>query len=339
MPPSNEAAWLPSHASALEVTSAPYTHPAEHEIVIKNAAVAINPADWVEQALAPIPLSYPAILGHDTAGIVEEVGSAVTRFKAGDRVLGHACGLVTKRDCENAFQRYTVVPDNMASPIPASISFEAASVIPAGFTTAACGLYEKGFLALQYPSVHPNPTGQVLLVWAGSTSVGSNAIQLGVASGYEVFATASSKNFEYVKKLGAVQVFDHHSDTVVDDLVSRLKGKVVAGAIDCIGKNGTELCGQVLGKCEGTRKIATVLSPQNEEMPGGVKVKMIYCLSIMNNEVSKIAYEDYLPKALEAGTFVPAPKCEVVGSGLDAIQHGMNTLKEGVSATKIVIKL
>jgi len=50
-------------------------------------------------------------------------------------------------------------------------------------------------------------------------------------------------------------------------------------------------------------------------------------------------YEDYLPKALEACTFVPAPKYEVVGSGFSAIQMGMDTVKNGVSAKKIVINL
>lgn len=339
MPPSNEAAWLPAHASPLVIKPAPYTSPGEHEIVIKNAALAINPVDWVLQEHATRPLTYPTILGHDTAGIVEEVGSAVTRFKAGDRVLGHACGLHTKRDCEGAFQRYTVVSDNMASPIPASMSFEAASVVPLGFSTAAIGLYQKDFLALPYPSLHPTPTGEVMIVWAGSTSVGSNAIQLCIASGYEVFTTASPKNFDYVKKLGASQAFDYHRDTVVDDFVSALKGKKVAGAIECMSVgDATELCGKVLSRCEGvTRPLATVRN--NGEMPGGVKSKTIWALSLKDDEAGKIVYEDYLPQALEAGAFVSAPDYEVVGSGLEALQHGMNTLKAGVSAKKIVITL
>jgi NADPH:quinone reductase-like Zn-dependent oxidoreductase len=70
-------------------------------------------------------------------------------------------------------------------------------------STAACGLFQEDHLALQRSSALPKPTSKTLLVWGGSTSVGSNAIQLAVAAGYEVFTTASPKNFDYVKKLGA----------------------------------------------------------------------------------------------------------------------------------------
>ena len=105
MPPSKEAAYLLSKATPLEVRSAPYTSPGEHEIVIKNQAFAINPADWFQQAFEPSPLSYPTIFGHDSAGVVEEAGSLVTRhgFKAGDRVVGHGYGMCTKRDSDGTF--------------------------------------------------------------------------------------------------------------------------------------------------------------------------------------------------------------------------------------------
>jgi len=341
--PSNEAAWLTSKGSPLEVRPAPYTVPGDHELVIQNFALAINPADWVQQAYEPYPLQFPTILGHDTAGIVHKVGSLVTRFRIGDRVVGHGCGMTSKRDCDSTFQKYTVVPDNMVSHLPASVSFEAASVIPLGLSTASCGLYQKDFLALQYPSVPPRSSiGQVLVVWAGSTSVGSNAIQLAVASGYEVFTTASPKNFDYVKKLGASQVFDYNSTNVVDDLVEALKEKGVVGAMDCISVKGSiELCGEVLSKCnsEGGKMISTVLGPAEGGLPGGVKSKRIWGGSLMNNEVGKIVYEDFLPQALETGTFIPAPEYEVVGSGLGSIQLGLDTLKKGVSAKKIVITL
>ena len=341
MPPSNEAAWLPSKGAALEVRPAPYTVPRQHEIVIRNVAVAMNPVDWAQQAYEPFPLIYPTILGHDTAGVVEEVGSSVTRFKVGDRVLGHGCSMETKRDSDSTFQKYTIVVENMVSHVPTFVTFEDAAVIPLGFSTAACGLYQKNFLALQYPSVRPKETGQALIVWAGSTSVGSNAIQLAVSSGFEVFTTASPRNFDYVKKLGATQVFDYNSKTIVDDLVAALKGKVTAGAIDCISQYGsTELCSEILTRCVCSQKmIATVRGPQQGELPGEVKTKTIWAPSLMGSEASNVVYGDYLSDALEAGVFVPAPRSEVVGSGLDSIQLGLDTLKKGVSAKKIVVNL
>ncbi|CAM6129774.1 unnamed protein product [Calypogeia fissa] len=338
--PSNTAAWQVAQAKPLEVGPAEYTHPAEHEIVVKSCAVAINPVDWFMQDSPPFPLKYPTPLGQDVAGEVVEVGSAVTRFRVGDRVLGHAVGVVSQRNCDQAFQQYCVLVDNLVSPIPGSMSFEAASVLPLALSTAACGMYEKEYLNLQVPSVTPKPTGQVLLVWGGASSVGSNGIQLGVASGYEVFATASAKNFDYVKKLGASQVFDYRSKTVVDELVEALKGRTIAGVLDCVTINGVaEMCAEVLSRSEGRKFISTAQAFVSDELPGGVTLKFIFGLSLKDNELSKVVYEDFLPQALAEGTFVPAPEPEVVGKGLHAIQDGLDAQRKGVSAKKIVISL
>lgn len=204
---SNQAAWLTDKAAyPVEVKSAPYTPPGENKIVVRNSAIAINPIDWVLQSvmgnLIFAWLKYPAILGWDLAGEVVEVGKDVTRFQVGDRVLGLAVSSDKRSDgsSEGAFQEYTIVRDNLASPIPDSLYYEKACVLPLGLSTAACGLFQNDFLALQYPTVSTtrisNSTGETLLVWGGSSSVGSNAIQLATAAGYEVMTTASPKNFD-----------------------------------------------------------------------------------------------------------------------------------------------
>ncbi|KAK9341949.1 hypothetical protein V1522DRAFT_442085 [Lipomyces starkeyi] len=176
-------------------------------------------------------IKYPIILGSDVAGEVVEVCCAVTRFKVGDRVVGYAVGIDEKfnSSAKCAFQTYTVLLAHMASQIPSTLSYESAAVLPLGLSTAACGLFQKGHLALEYPSVTPKLTDKTLLIWGGSTSVGSNAIQLAVAAGYEVITTASPSNFDYVKKLGASQVFDYNGKTIVDDLIHAFKGKKLAG--------------------------------------------------------------------------------------------------------------
>lgn len=86
-------------------------------------------------------------------------------------------------------------------------------------------------MKLQLPSTSPKPTGKTLLVWGGSTSVGGSAIQLAVAFGYVVFTIASPKNFKYVKGLGAKQVFDYRSKTVVKDTIQAFEGKATAGSV------------------------------------------------------------------------------------------------------------
>lgn len=105
--PSNKAAWATEAGKPLNIKSAPFTSPAANEIVIKNGAVAINPVDWFIQSkgVDPFPgMTIPCILGSDVAGEVVEVGSAVTRFKPGDRVLGFAMGSTHMKSSEGAFQ-------------------------------------------------------------------------------------------------------------------------------------------------------------------------------------------------------------------------------------------
>lgn len=146
--PTNTAAWLGAKGAKLAVKPAPYTHPHENEIVVKNHAVAINPLDWIIQVAGSIAyrwIKYPFILGADLAGEVVEVGTAVTRFKVGDRVLGHAVGTDNDRNspAEGAFQEYTVLLAQMAAPIPGTMPYASAAVLPLGLSTAACGLFQK----------------------------------------------------------------------------------------------------------------------------------------------------------------------------------------------------
>ena len=340
--PSNTAAWLSAQkARPLEVKSAPYTPPAENEVVIKNGALALNPVDHARQDLGDVLFAwtiYPCILGSDVAGEVAEVGSGVSRFETGDRVTGLALGLTSNKPADGAFQAYTVLPAHMASPIPSSLSYESASVLPLGISTAACGLFQKEYLGLQFPSAPPKPaTGETVLIWGGSTSVGSNAIQLAVAAGYEVITTASPKNFDYVKKLGASQVFDYQGETVVANLVNAFKDKTSAGAL-AIGNGVADPCAEVLDKSNG-KKFVALTNPPSNELPSGVGSKFIFGSDLKDNEVGPAIYEDFLPKALEDGSFVAAPDAKVVGKGLESIQGGLDLLKKGLSAKKYVISL
>ncbi|KAI4236849.1 MAG: hypothetical protein L6R40_006038 [Gallowayella cf. fulva] len=335
--PSNSGAWLVAkQVHPLEVKSAPYTTPGDHEILVKNAAWAINPADWAMQSLGFLPLDYPIILGADLAGEVVEAGNAVTRFKKGDRVLAFALGLVGGAKSEGAFQEYTVVQPRMASIIPDSLSFEQAAVLPLCVATAAGSLYQKDHLNLQHPSLDPKPNGQILLVWGGASSVGSNAIQLAVASGYEVVTTASAKNFDYVKKLGASQVFDYSEPSVIDDIVSALDGKPIVGVLDAVNSNGAiEKSIEAASRLQGNKFVSTVRNPP-ENLPDGVKAKFVFSKDIKDNEVSKVIYEDYLPQALAQGKYVAAPDAHIVGKGLESVQAGIDMINS-MSAKKVVI--
>ncbi|RWA03699.1 hypothetical protein EKO27_g11407 [Xylaria grammica] len=321
------------------IRPAPVWTPGAHEILVKNEAVAINPVDGNLQYMSIYPLNYPTVLGQDIAGTVVAIGPGVTRFRVGDRVVGHATGMTSGRQQDGGFQLYTTLQTNMASPIPANMSYEAAVVLPLALSTAAAGLFQKGLLNLQRP-LEParQPTGETLLVWGGASSVGSNAIQLAVAAGYEVITTASAHNFDYVKRLGASQVFDYHSPTVHEELLSAFKPKTLAGVMDCIGAPAWGICVDVALKTPGNKFVATT-KRGFPDPPDGVSLNAIFGLTIKDDEISRVIYEDFLPKALEAGSFKPAPEPLIVGQGLESIQAAVDLHRAGVSAQKIVVKL
>ncbi|KAI0868192.1 zinc-binding oxidoreductase CipB [Hypoxylon argillaceum] len=333
----NMAAFIP-HAKAhpFEVGPAPVWTPGPGEILVKNEAVAINPVDGNLQYMAFFPLKYPTILGQDVAGVVVAVGPGVTRFQVGDRVVGHAASMASGRQQDGGFQLHTTIQTNMASPIPANMSYETAVVLPLGLSTAAAGLFQKAFLNLQLP-LEParEPTGKTLLVWGGSSSVGSNAIQLAVAAGYEVITTASAHNFDYVKKLGASQAFDYNSSTVHEDLLNAFKSKTLAGVMDCIGAPAWAICVDIASKTPGNKFVATT-KRGFPDPPEGVALEAVFGLTIKDDETGKSIYEDFLPKALEAGSYKPAPEPLLAGQGLESVQAAVDLHRAGVSARKII---
>jgi NADPH:quinone reductase-like Zn-dependent oxidoreductase len=371
--PENTALWLNAKRAPFTVGPAPYTAPRANEIVIRVRAVAVNPFDRLIQTLGDIItpwITTPFVVGSDVAGEVVEIGSGVTRLKIGDRVVGFAAGTDKQRNraAEGAFQNYVVLLAHMAAPIPDAMTFEAAAVLPLGISTAACGLFQKDFLAMNAPSAAPTPTGKTLLVWGGSTSVGSNAIQLAVAAGYDVITTASPRNFAYVKQLGAREAFDYRSKTVIADIVSALRGREIAGAL-AIGVGSAAACIDIVGACKGNRFVALASPPTSLDaepagrgrlrhlVPAiarmlagtmtqtlkarlhGVRTKMIWGSTLIANEVGPMIFEAFLPAALAEARFIAAPSPTVVGTGLAQIPEALERQRLGVSAAKLVVML
>jgi NADPH:quinone reductase-like Zn-dependent oxidoreductase len=342
--PSNTAAWQPKPGVPLEIKDTPYTSPPADSVVVKNHAIALNPIDFKLQDIAIFPfLSYPTVLGMDVAGEVFEVGSAVSStFKLGDRVLAATGGVSANTPSGSAFQEYSVVVANMVTKIPDSLSYTDAAVMPLGIATSACGLFQKDHLALQYPSLTPSSTGQTLLVWGGSSSVGVNAIQLALAAGYEVITTASPKNFDFLRGLGASEVLDYSLDsaTLLEQLVNVSTGRTLAGVLHTVGdaKGPISMCVEFFSKVEGNKFFTTTV-PLPADMPADFQHSRVFASTIKDNGIAEAVFVDFLPQALAEGRYKPAPRAEVVGTGLESLQKGLGILREGVSAKKLVVTL
>lgn len=343
MAPQNRALWLKAKQDPIMVVDvAPYTKPDADEVVIKVHAVAINPADPFVQRVGILVTQFPAIIGCDAAGVVEEVGPNVTRFKPGDRVLG-ACSCLRTKDgvyCYSAFQQYVVLKTWSTAKVLDGVAFHDATVLPLAVVTAASCLFLPGTLQLEMPPSSKGK-GKTLLVWGASSSVGSCGIQLAVAAGYEVVGVASRHNHAFVKSIGATECFDQKDLSLVNDMIGFLKGKDVVGAYDAISKEGTlhTLC-DVLAAGDGAKLICGVMPGAEAFATNGVKIVTNFgAVQSFESKVGPHIWHTFLEPALAAGKFQYKPDPVIVGQGLESIQKACDLLAEGVSAKKLVVTL
>ncbi|KAF8847313.1 GroES-like protein [Acephala macrosclerotiorum] len=341
----NLAAFLPAIASALTIEERPIPTPGPGEILLRNYALAINPIDWKRRDWDFAIASYPTILGSDVSGVVDAVGPDVTLFKAGDRVFGFADGFSSGKLDNGSFQTYTIVPVITASKLPDNIDFAHGVMLPMAVATASIALFKE--LELPRPgSADVKQGAGSLLIWGGASAVGSMCIQLARLAGFTVYAAASPVHDAYLKLLGATATFDYRSSTVVEDIIAAAKraGQPITHALDVISEAATlKLTGQVLvGSAGKGAKLAHVLPwPETEIAPEGVETFSVSGEHswTTRKDISTWLFHEFLPSALAAGTIVPSPKLEIVEGGLSGLEAGMEIVKKGVSAQKIIVTL
>ena len=171
-------------------------------VLIRIRAASLNPVDYKvrEGALAgAFPYHFPVILGWDAAGVVEAVGPAVTWFRPGDAVYGYC----RRHELEyGTYAEFTTVPEGFLAHMPEGLSFEEAAALPLAALTAHQSLELLGLRG-----------GEHLFLTGGAGGVGHIAIQLALARGARVIATASPDNHDFLRELGA-EPLDYHDETV-----------------------------------------------------------------------------------------------------------------------------
>lgn len=215
-------------------------------ILVKTKAVALNPTDWKHIDFLAEP---GARVGCDYAGIVEDVGSAVAKeFKKGDRVCGFCHGSNAVNHDGGAFQKIITAKGDIQIKIPDILSFEEASTLGVGITTVGQGLYQS--LQLPEPD-RPSSTKVPLLIYGGSTATGALAIQYAKLSGLEAIVTCSTRNFEYVRSLGADAVFDYRLSSCAKDIQAYSKDNL-KHVFDCISDDdSTKICIEAMSSSGG----------------------------------------------------------------------------------------
>ncbi|QKX60958.1 uncharacterized protein TRUGW13939_08104 [Talaromyces rugulosus] len=249
-----------SPKQAVLVSDRPIPKLRDGYILVKTTAVALNPTDW--KGYTSNSIEDGALVGVDYSGIVEEVGPNVSKpFEKGDHVAGfvHGCNISQLED--GAFAEYIVAKESMSTKVPDSLTTEQAATLGCGVSTVGQGLYEPGYgLELALPS-NPIKTPEPLLIYGGSTATGTLGIQFAGASGYSVITTCSPKNFELVKSLGAVEVFDYN-DPECGKKIKEYTKNGLKYAWDCVSTpEAAEICAQALTSEPGAR-YGTILGPK-----------------------------------------------------------------------------
>src|SRR5882724_3368648 len=184
----------------LKYEDAPRPQPQAGEVLVRVHAAGVNPIDWKvrEGHMKDVwRHKFPLILGWDVSGTVEEVGAgpaAAGRFKIGDEVYG-----VPDPTRNGAYADYIVVRESEISLKPNSLHHIRAAAVPLAALTAWQSLFDTAQLE----------TGQRVLIHAGSGGVGNFAVQLAKWKRAYVFATASTKNQDLLRKLGVDEPIDY----------------------------------------------------------------------------------------------------------------------------------
>jgi alcohol dehydrogenase len=184
----------------------PRPSPRAGELLVRVHAAGLNPVDFKTRAgMLRIIRNYPLpiVMGNDLAGVVEAVGSSVTRFARGDRVFARV-----DKDVLGAFAEYAVVDENHAARMPASLDFASAAAVPLAALTALQALRDELHLG----------NGERIFIPGGAGGVGTFAIQLAKHFGAHVATTASARGEALVRRLGADVVVDYTRERFEEQL-------------------------------------------------------------------------------------------------------------------------
>lgn len=244
----------------LELREVEKPAPGENEVLIRVHAATVTRGDVVLRKLHPLMFLLMRLFGtrrkkipgHEFAGIIEQTGRDVKRFRAGDQVFGTTTGLSAGANAE-----YVCLPEEWATGVlaikPVNTSHEEAAALPVGGMTALY-LLRKGNIQ----------SGQKVLVYGASGSVGTYAVQLARHHfGAEVTGICSTANIELVRSLGAGQVIDYTREDFTKnsqtfDAVFDAVGKISASQRKSLLKeNGSYLSIQMTTR-ESTENLMTL---------------------------------------------------------------------------------
>ena len=225
---------------SLELVEVPDPAPPPGHVVVRVAAAAAGPWDvgFVSGGFPGVDL--PFVPGQEVAGIVEVAGDG-SDVAPGDRIYASLF------PAGGGFAELAVASVDRLAPLPEHASFEEAASLVIGAGTAYEALVDRGSLQ----------TGETVLISAAACGVGSAAVQIAAAVGARPIGVASQSNHEYVRGLGAVEVFDYHAPDWAQQVLAAVSSGVDV-LFDCAGGETRD---QAVGAVRDGGRVVSVIPP------------------------------------------------------------------------------
>ena len=288
----------------------PRPHPGAGEVLVRIHAAGINPVDWqIREGRLQEMLHYtfPLVLGWDFSGVVESLGTGLTRMKVGDEVF---CRPDIARD--GAYAEFIVVRESEVALKPRAVDHLHAAALPLAGLTAWQTLFDAGKLA----------AGQRVLIHAAAGGVGHLAVQLAKGKGAHVIGTAAERNHDFLRQLGVDQVVDYNTERF-EDVV-----RPVDLVLDTIGGETQDRSWKVL-KPGGI--LVSIVRPPKAEIAAGLGVRSAFVFTQPNaGQLAEIA------------TLVDAEKLKVIVETilpLSDATRGQELSQRGHGRGKIVLRV
>lgn len=344
VPTKHLAAVILQKGERFSAVERPTPTPGPKQFLVQVRAAAVNPVDWHQREYGLFIGAYPAITGWDISGVVVKAGSDMSPNapEPGTRVVANADGFHRTTDPDyGGFQEYVLLDEESVAVLPDSYSFVEGSVFPVAASTTWDAWLWAG-IPRSLPTV---PVNQALLIWGASSSMGAFAVQQGKLMGFDVYATASPRHHDYLKTLGATNLFDYSSETVVKEIVAAAEKAGVTIRTGFVGTGSQQLAVDAMSALRGDAPVVKLaIAPVREsdlKVPDGVETTFVYPLQdeAARKERTRWVFTEWLQGRLAARDLVPSPRIKVVEGGLQSVNKALDEWKAGVSATKLVIEL
>lgn len=307
---------------------------ASNEMLVEVYAAGLNPIDnMIPTGMFKPVLKFklPAVMGSDLAGVVMEVGSAVTRFKSGDAIFASLFDLGT-----GSIAEFAVVPEAVAALKPENLDFVQAASLPMVGLTSWQALKERAHLK----------AGQKLFVPAGSGGIGTFAIQLAKHLGAKVATTTSTTNIELVRSLGADEVVDYKKQAFEH---------VLSGYDVVLGTTRGDTLEKSVGILKPGGKMVSLIGPLDKAFAKARRMNVLFSFifGLMSRKIIGLAKKNNVTYSFlfvrpdgaqlnEIGMLIKSERIKPVMDRVFAFEHAkeaLDYLGQGRAKGKVVVKI